>query len=398
MATLGSTEAEARIQVLDMDEYFSGDVGRVSKFCEHVRELCHTVGFFYVKNHRVPQELCDSFLQLGREFFNLPSETKMQLDYRNSAQFRGYMKVGVESTGGITDFREQLDLGPEEAEHFDIIDGKAQKLVYPVYRRLRGPNLWPPEHLLPNFKTKAEEFVDRMGALSMHLMQAIALSLGLRKDYFDSTFQNSPHYQMKVVRYPPKSENEDAESLGMFGVGEHSDSGFLSLLLQDAVGGLQARTNAGEWTDVPPKLGTFVVNLGEMLQLATGGYYLATVHRVQSQSGSTSRYSVPFFFNPRLDTDITTLNMVSNSNENGVSVQDVSPFLVQDTLLCKHSTTHGGANKLLPVFGQNTFKSFARSHPINMREHHPDLLQADGKFKLSTLEETSDDGKHPNGS
>lgn len=150
---------------------------------------------------------------------------------------------------------------------------------------------------------------------------------------------------------------------------------------------LQAQTNAGEWTDVPPKKGTFVVNLGEMLQLATGGYYLATVHRVQSQIGSNSRYSIPFFFNPRLDTDITALNMVANQREGGGAFQNGSPLLSQDDSLGTGSKTHGGANPLLPVFGQNTFKSFARSHPAIVREHHADLLQFDGKLMLSKLEE-----------
>lgn len=76
MTRPSSTEAE-RIQVLDMDEYFSGDAGRIDRFCERLREQCHTVGFFYVKSHGVPQDLCDSFLQLGREFFDLPSELKV---------------------------------------------------------------------------------------------------------------------------------------------------------------------------------------------------------------------------------------------------------------------------------------------------------------------------------
>jgi isopenicillin N synthase-like dioxygenase len=203
----------------------------------------------------------------------------------------------------------------------------------------------------------------------------------------DATFKHMPHYQMKVVRYPPKSQSEDAETLGKFGVGEHSDTGFLSLLLQDDVGGLQAQTNAGEWTDVPPKTGTFVVNLGEMLQLATGGDYLATVHRVQSRIGSDSRYSTPFFFNPRLDTDITTLNMVAKPGEADATFQNGSPLLLQDHARGKNSKTHGGANQLFPVFGQNLFKAFARSHLDNVREHHADLLQFDGKLMLSKLEE-----------
>ncbi|CAM6087830.1 unnamed protein product [Calypogeia fissa] len=398
MAVRGSSaegEEDGIIEVLDMEEYFSGDTARVAKFCEHLREICHKVGFFYVKNHRVPQDLCDSFLQLGREFFDMPFKEKMRLDYRNSPQFRGYMKIGEELTGGMKDFREQLDLGPEEAEDVDIVDGKEQRLVYPLYRRLRGPNQWPSDHDLPDFKAKAEELMEKMGALSMHIMQAIALSLGLRKDYFDSTFQPSPHYQMRVLRYPPKPQTEDAEKVGMFGVGEHTDSGYLVLLLQDLVGGLQAQTSGGKWTDIPPKKGTLVVNLGEMLQLATGGYYLATLHRVQSQTGSRSRYSLPFFFNPKLEADIRALNMVANTVYISITAQsDDSPLpssLQEKESSRKRPRKCDEENKMIPIFGQNAFKVFARSHPESLQEHHADLLQFDGKLTdiLSTLEKTA---------
>ena len=79
-------------------------------------------------------------------------------------------------------------------------------------------------------------------------------------------------------------------------MGAHTDSGYLSLLLQDDVGGLQVQNGDGEWIDARPIDGTLVVNLGEMLQLRTRGYYLATPHRVVSKAsvaGSPSRLSVP---------------------------------------------------------------------------------------------------------
>ncbi|OAE25944.1 hypothetical protein AXG93_1712s1230 [Marchantia polymorpha subsp. ruderalis] len=235
----GTTGQQESLEVLDMESYFSGRDERL-EFCRKLREQCHKVGFFYVKNHGVSEELCDSMLEMGRKFFDLPVELKMQLDYTNSSQFRGYMRIGVENTAGVTDFREQIEFGPEEAEDIDIVDGMENKLVYPLYRRLRGPNQWPPEDDLPDFRREAELFIDQMNEVSMHLMQALALSLGLQKDFFDSTFKYMPHYQMKIAKYPPNPASDGAEGIGMFGVGAHSDSGFLSLLLQDDIGGLQA--------------------------------------------------------------------------------------------------------------------------------------------------------------
>ena len=131
-----------------------------------------------------------------------------------------------------------------------------------------------------------------------------------------------------VERYPPapqvddasekeKEKNEDGdgdgdenEGVGSFGVGAHTDSGYLSILLQDDVGGLQVQNGEGEWIEAPPLPGCMVVNLGEMLQLCTGGYYLATPHRVVSRPSSENkdRISVPYFWNPRLDAVISPID------------------------------------------------------------------------------------------
>jgi len=304
------------------------------------------------------------------------------------------MKLGVENTAGIPDFREQIEFGPEE----DVdTGGFGDCHVYPPYRRLKGPNQWPPETCLPSFRPIVMEFMKQMGSLSMHLMQALALSLGLDQGYFDADFKCSPHYQLKVARYPPKLQTDSEGAVEVFGVGPHSDTGFLSLLLQDQVGGLQAQNVNGDWIDVPPKSGTFVVNLGEMLQLATNGYYLATVHRVLSLPGTASRYSVPFFFNPQLDAEIKSMDLVhliSTGLDNEIPSHEIESryelFRGEQKRVCEGErsspgrkngfvikggeSTHGGKNKLHSLFGTNAFKSFARSHPEVVRRHHPDLV------------------------
>ncbi|KAG0559587.1 hypothetical protein KC19_10G116200 [Ceratodon purpureus] len=361
------------IAVLDMGAYFGEEAGARERFVENLRDQCHTVGLFYVKNHGVSRELCDKMLATARQFFDLPTVVKNEMDYTASPQFRGYMKIGVENTAGLVDFREQIEFGPEENAEGNA-DGDGDNAIYPVFRRLSGPNQWPPATYVPEFRTTAMEFMEQMNVFSMHLMQALALSLGLDYDFFDSTFLHSPHYQMKVARYPPKPAEDVNAGVGVFGVGPHSDTGFLSLLLQDNVGGLQARTVDGAWIDVPPVEGTLVVNLGEMLQLATHGYYLATVHRVLSLPGSRSRYSIPFFFNPCLDAEAKPMD-----------IETITSKEWRDTTARGGESTHGGKNKLHPVFGINTFKSFARSHPQIVKRHHPDLMDAQGNLVLDRI-------------
>ena len=132
-------------------------------------------------------------------------------------------------------------------------------------------------------------FLDEMASLSERLMELLALSLDFPRDRFR---EDEPNVQMKIARYPPAPDVEDAGSnpidgVGTFGVGAHTDSGYLSLLLRTTAGGLQVKNGAGEWIDAPPKPDTVVVNLGEMVQLCTGGYYLATPHRVVSRATPT---------------------------------------------------------------------------------------------------------------
>jgi isopenicillin N synthase-like dioxygenase len=78
------------------------------------------------------------------------------------------------------------------------------------------------------------------------------------------------------------------------GIGAHTDYGFLTILSQDAVGGLQVRNRAGEWVSAPPVEGTFVVNIGDLVQTITNDRYSSTMHRVVNTTGA-ERYSIPFF-------------------------------------------------------------------------------------------------------
>ncbi|MFX8681236.1 2OG-Fe(II) oxygenase family protein, partial [Acinetobacter baumannii] len=76
-------------------------------------------------------------------------------------------------------------------------------------------------------------------------------------------------------------------------VGAHKDSGLLTLLLQDRQRGLQVETAEG-WIDAEPLAGSFVVNIGELLEMASDGYLRATLHRVVTPPAGTDRISVAF--------------------------------------------------------------------------------------------------------
>jgi len=129
------------------------------------------------------------------------------------------------------------------------------------------------------------------------VLRGVALSLGLDADYFAAGYTASPTVLFRVFRYPAPPPGDTG-----WGAGEHTDYGLLTLLAQDANGGLQVRTPGG-WIDAPPIEGTFVANIGDMLDRLTGGWYRSTPHRVRNASGR-DRFSFPFFFDPEFTAEI----------------------------------------------------------------------------------------------
>jgi isopenicillin N synthase-like dioxygenase len=343
-------------------------------FARQLRSVCHNVGFFYIANHGVKDETFTKALESTKLFFDQDLDQKMQIDYRNSPAFRGYIQCNAENTAGRPDHREQVEVGVEAATSGASPNNKAK--VKPFYKRLMGPNQWPDS--VPHLRPHISQFLSEMEILSRRLMQYLALSLDLKMEYFDDTFGDCPNVQLKLCRYPPvlSSESEDG-----FGVGAHTDSGYLSLLIQDEVGGLQVQNDNGYWISAPPIAGTIVVNLGEMLQLCTNGYFLATPHRVVSASGTQARYSLPYFWNPRLDFHVTNIDPFPST----LQWERHGPT---DINAIAFTASHGmGGNRLLNIYGENAFKSLVRSHPEVMKKHHSDLLvHTDGSItEISTV-------------
>src|SRR5699024_8210585 len=162
---------------------------------------------------------------------------------------------------------------------------------------LHGPNLFPstPTDLRP----AVLEWIDALTALGHDLMRGIALALGLEAHWFHDHLTADPTVLFRIFRYPP----DPIDHPERWGVGEHTDYGLLTILGQESEG-LEVYTPQG-WIDVPVLDGTFVVNIGDMLDRMTAGRYRSTPHRVRSTM--TDRLSFPFFFDPAWDAEIRPL-------------------------------------------------------------------------------------------
>ncbi len=243
-------------------------------------------GFFYVTGHGVPKRLVSRLETLSRRFFEQDQRSKLDIGMeRGGRAWRGYFPIGSELTSGRPDVKEGIYFGAElDRDHPKVVAGVP----------LHGRNLFPD---IPDFRATVLEYMDAMTSLGHVLMHGFALSLGLNGDYFRDRYTNDPLVLFRIFHYPPMTSEEAEQS--KWGVGEHTDYGFLTILWQDASGGLQVKVGS-EWIDAPPIPGSFVCNIGDMLERVTGGLYRSTPHRVRNVSGR-SRLSLPFFFDPGFD-------------------------------------------------------------------------------------------------
>lgn len=305
-----------------------------------LHSAAHEVGFFQLVGHGVTDVETRALRSAARAFFALPEADRLALDITNSPHFRGYTRIGEERTLGARDWRDQLDIGAERPAHVPA-PGEAP------YWWLQGPNQWPAA--LPELRTAALRWIERLSGVADRLLRELLASIGARPDFYAEAFGPRAHPHLKLVRYPGSSGDGDGQ-----GVGAHKDYGFLTLLLQDEVGGLQVERADGAFHDVPPLPGAFVVNLGELLEVATDGYLVATRHRVVSPPGATERFSVPYFHNPRLDARIAPLEFPYAGAAPGVTADP--------------------ANPLFAAYGFNELKGKLRAHPPAAARHHADLL------------------------
>ncbi|MDH2444013.1 2-oxoglutarate and iron-dependent oxygenase domain-containing protein [Amnibacterium sp. CER49] len=330
------------LPVLDLSRLDRGDA-EAAAFRTDLRRAAHEVGFFELVGHGVPDGLIDEILGLSRRFFALPEQDKLAIENRRSPQFRGYTRVGGERTHGDVDWREQIDIAPERP----TVDPGED---VPDYLRLEGPNLWP--DALPELRPVVERWQAELGRVALRLLRAWSEALGAPADAFDEAFATRPFTLLKIVRYPGATADDRTQ-----GVGAHRDGGVLTLLLvEPGKAGLQVE-HAGEWIDVVPRPGAFVVNIGEMLELATGGYLRATLHRVVAPAAGTDRISVPFFFNPALDTRMPRIPL--------------APELAAEARGLSADPTH---SPILDVYGDNALRYRLRAHPDVAAIHHPDLV------------------------
>ncbi|MFI9818814.1 isopenicillin N synthase family dioxygenase [Saccharothrix variisporea] len=276
--------------VIDLAGRNSGE-GRVA-IAEAIGRACRRSGFFTIVGHGVPHELVERMHRTTNGFFTSPEEEKD----------RAASVAGVSGLRRFTGDGDVPGLYEAFAAHVtgDLPDLERAALGdYPATWKVA--NVWPDSPA--DFRATWHEYMAAMTALSEDVMRLFALALDLPETFFDAKFDRHVSLLLANFYYPQR----EVPPPGRIRRESHTDWGTLTILYQqDDLGGLQVRTDTGEWRDLPAVPGSFVVNIGDLMAFWTGGRWASTVHRVVNpeRGDAASRISIPFFHLPNHDTSI----------------------------------------------------------------------------------------------
>lgn len=263
------------------------------RIAAELHQALTTLGFAYIVGHGVPQSLIDEAFDASRAFHASPLELKRSIAI--NAHHRGYMGMATSTivTSSVATVRQpnlseslmlMHELAPDDP---DLLAGKP----------LQGSNQWP--DWLPGFKPVIARYTAAVEQAARRIIRTVALALDLPETALDPFFAR-PTTFLRLLHYPPQPASSPDDQ---FGSAPHTDYGIITVLAQDATGGLQVRPRGqSEWIDAPPIPGSYVLNVADMLSRWTNDRFVSTPHRVINRSG-LERYSIPFFF----DTDMEAL-------------------------------------------------------------------------------------------
>ncbi|WP_025770559.1 isopenicillin N synthase family dioxygenase [Thioalkalivibrio sp. HK1] len=232
-------------------------------------------GFCVLKNHPIPKELVESIYRSWQAFFDSGEKHEYFYDKTNQD---GFFPLAIAETA----------------------KGHTKKDIKEYY------HIYPWGRIPAGLKEEVMDYYHRANAFATRLLSGIQRSVpeevvaGLSMP-LSEMIEGSDRTLLRVLHYPPMTGEEEA---GAVRAAAHSDINLLTVLPASNQPGLQVRRTDGNWIDVPCDFGYLIVNAGDMLQEATGGYFPSTIHRVINPTGrmaERSRISLPTFLHPRAD-------------------------------------------------------------------------------------------------
>ena len=281
------------IPLVDLSKFTHGDQNQKAEFVQEIGEAFTTIGFVGVINHGIPQDLVDAYYKASKAFFSLPKQIKQQYEVSGLAGQRGYTSFGKEHAkqSKVADLKEFFQTGQYISSDHPL------KSEYPDN---------PIVEETPEFSALSKQLYKAFEKSGAELLRAIALYLGLDKNYFDDKIKDGNSI-LRSIHYPPITE----EPKSAIRAEQHEDINLITLLVGASAGGLQVLTKDNDWLDVKPGHEEIVINVGDMLQRLTNNFLKSTTHRVinpPKEQWHVPRLSIPFFLHPVSNMDLSCLD------------------------------------------------------------------------------------------
>lgn len=232
-------------------------------------------GFGVLKNHPIPKELVESIYENWYQFFM--SEKKNEFKFNVDTQ-DGYFPPDVSEIAKghtVKDIKEYFHVYP-----WGQIPSELKEQVMDYYDRANS------------FAEELLGWVESYAPKEVQEKFSVALS---------EMINGSQQTLLRILHYPPMTGDEEP---GAIRAAAHEDINLLTVLPASNEPGLQVKGRDGQWLDVPCDFGSLIINIGDMLQEASGGYFPSTTHRVINPTGARqeqSRISLPLFLHPKPD-------------------------------------------------------------------------------------------------
>ena len=244
-----AAQAASPIPIINMEPFLKGGTADIQRVASEVNRACEEIGFLTVVGHGVPMNTIRSMEELTRQFFDQPEAIKNEIvmtedyPYGYSGFLQEKLSKGAGDKNAFADLKESFCIGP-----YNPLAGM------PAIR-------WPSKPA--ELATAWLNYYKSMEVLASNILQMFALALGMPRNFFEDKI-NKHRSALRALNYP---EQTTPPAPGQLRAGAHTDYGSVTILLQDAVGGLQVVTKNGQWQDVPYIPDAYVINLGDLVRL-----------------------------------------------------------------------------------------------------------------------------------
>jgi isopenicillin N synthase-like dioxygenase len=271
------------VRVIDFSTWDERDPRALRDLADAVDVALAMHGFMAVTNIGIADELRERAFASAHQFFNGPVKTKVACTYTDPVSNFGYQAL----------LSETLEPGLPA----DIKEAFTMRDLLASYPR---DGVWPSDE----FRDTAREFFLACRTAASRILRVFTVALDVPPDFFDVR-HTGHNLTMRYLHYP--SRGLGVESDAQMGAGAHTDYGSITLLFQDAVGGLQLRRADGSWMDVVPVPKAVNINTGDLMERWSNGRYPSTEHRVLPRIGHGDRYSIAYFTDPDSSTLVQCL-------------------------------------------------------------------------------------------